>query len=415
MHPTLKARNKPYKSTYLSDHILKTSKNKEPESPPTVLSNSIPEDPTTPSNELDITIEDKSTPRKFTKNYSSKKSNISLKPNLFRKFRIHASNIVKDPEQAVCSDYYSGIYINEDYKKLNFDKSCSISYVLKGNTNSVNCVNSHMGKIWSGGSDCTVRSWEIPIKSLDSFLSINYGSKQIFTNNVIVGRHKKTVKALGKCAGLIVTASADGITKLWSSSNSLQHTFKGAAGIKCLKSLSDQKLITAGSELNFWDIEKCEILRDSIATKTITCIEKHTNNTYITGSESSVLYLWDLRTPRSISSFVGHSDSITGVTRSSGFTMLSCSDDCSLKEWDFRNFKLISTRKSSKAIKNILIKGNYIITGGDGIGIWTSDTHQEINTHGSIKDLYYCTQTDLIYTAGWNELITAWSFNSYFK
>ena len=50
-------------------------------------------------------------------------------------------------------------------------KSCSLEYVLEGNKNSVNCMESFADQLWSGGSDCSVRCWALPSSTAGPYTS----------------------------------------------------------------------------------------------------------------------------------------------------------------------------------------------------------------------------------------------------
>ena len=134
----------------------------------------------------------------------------------------------------------------------------------------------------------------------------------------------------------------------------------------------------------------------------------------MTGCEDCSIYLWDIRAPRNINAFIGHNDYINGIAMSSAFTMLTCSDDCTLREWDLRTSSAFSIRKSQSPLKSLVVKGNFVITAGETMGIWTLEGFKMINSTGSIKSLHYCCEKDIVFAAGWDGLITAWSFNSKF-
>ena len=99
---------------------------------------------------------------------------------------------------------------------------------------------------------------------------------------------------------------------------------------------------------------------------------------------------------------------------SSGFTFFICSDDGYLKEWDIRNGKVLSNRyNNNESLKSIIVNENCIITAGSCITIWNKDYSEKIKFHnGSVKDLHFSHKKNLIFAAGWDYNISAWSFNS---
>ena len=98
---------------------------------------------------------------------------------------------------------------------------------------------------------------------------------------------------------------------------------------------------------------------------------------------------------------------------SSNFTILSCSDDCTLRVWDIRKADAISIRKSREQLRCVIVKDNFFISAGSCITIWSTDTFEEIRHHsGSIKNICYIDEKKILLAAGWDGIISAWSFNS---
>ena len=143
MHPTIKAKVKPLKSIFLIKQTLNELKTPEPKSQSTMssfqnnLSTDLSKSPTKKSfNKLSAskdTIKLK-TSEKCTKKYLIKQSKVAVRKS--------PTEIFDDP----MNNYYAGISIpiQKIPENTNF---CTLEYVLNGNKNSVNCVDSLAGKI----------------------------------------------------------------------------------------------------------------------------------------------------------------------------------------------------------------------------------------------------------------------------
>lgn len=362
----------------------------------------------------------KSPIRQNSKVSSSKKlTNHNRITKIKRIYRLKSSKILsnkKNPDSFQCdyNDYFAGISLpnGKEYQRYN---KCSIEYKLAGSTNSINCLEVFNDKIYSGGSDYALRAWNLPYESFEPYSGMKYAKKLNFSTSNVIGTHKKPITTVCASGNTIISGSCDGILKIWSQSGELLRNLKDYSGLKSSKALTPEKLISGGSHIGFWDLESFKEFREACPSKSIECIGFHTNNTFITGSEDSKIKLWDIRAPRNISNFSGHNDDVTGVTMSSAFTVLSCSEDCTLREWDLRKNDCVSIRKSKKSLRGVLVNDNYIVTAGNSILIWDSNSFDEIVYHsGSVKSICYSNNKKLLFTAGYDAIIVAWSFNSKF-
>ena len=55
------------------------------------------------------------------------------------------------------TEYFSGISFPRSKNSYEIYKTCNLEYTLQGNNNSVNCIEFFENKLWSGGSDCSLR------------------------------------------------------------------------------------------------------------------------------------------------------------------------------------------------------------------------------------------------------------------
>ena len=313
------------------------------------------------------------------------------------------------------STYFAGVSLVERKRAVeDFScKSCSLEYVLEGNKNSVNCMESFAEQLWSGGSDCSVRCWALPSSTAGPYTSSIYPRGTVLQQRLKVGTHHKPVRAIARCWDLMASASSDGVVKLWTPQKKLIRSIRIGAGIRCMKSLSSTEVITAGSALEFTDIASQKSFREAICTMSVVnSLVVHSSFTFIIGCEDSALQLWDIRAQRCISSYDGHKDAVTGVALDSRSNLISCSIDKTVKEWDLRTGLCRNNRKATYNLREIAVNGDSIITAGEKLLLWKEKSFEVINGHtGSVKNLHFSPQNDMLFAAGCDERVTAWSLN----
>ena len=307
------------------------------------------------------------------------------------------------------NEYFSGVSLKLSRNSFSH-KTCTLECVLKGNKNSVNCVESFYDKIWSGGRDSSLRVWPKLCESDNPYSAQSYTKGCSFGKSEIIGTHKKQITGLKNCGQVILSGSLDGNIKIWNSECALIKSIQDYPGQKCLESLGCDKVISGGSNLNFWDLNLCEKFRENIPTKSVECVVGHTSQTFFTGSQDCSVKLWDIRTPRNISCLLGHNDTVSGIALLSSLSVLSCSEDCTLKEWDLRKQETLSSRKAKEKLRSVVVHKNYVVTGGNSFTIWNQEIFEEIQFHdGSVKNLLYSNEHDLLFAAGCDGLISVWS------
>ena len=144
-------------------------------------------------------IQSKKTIIKYPRMYLVKQSPISIRKT--------PGNILEEPLQS----YYAGISI-PIMKKENIEYD-NLEYLLKGSNNSVNCLDSLGEKLISGGSDCYVRYWSLPLNTIGAYTSKTYTKGSVFNNNIAIGKHKKSVISIARCGEIVASGSIDGILK----------------------------------------------------------------------------------------------------------------------------------------------------------------------------------------------------------
>lgn len=341
-----------------------------------------------------------------------KKSSSSEK--VLKMYRVKSSKIPKirnntDSFQNSLNEYFFGVSLPRRKSSNEYYKTCNLEFTLQGATNSLNCMQVDQGKVWTGDSSGKIRTWLLPVDTPDPYMNSAYIKGSKILNNSIIGTHKKPVKALCRAGKNLVSASQDGVVKLWDLEN-FEKILKSPTGLKSIISLPNGKLITCGNDLSFWDLSQFSQFRGSLPTKPMGCLCLHSEFIFISGSDDCKVQLWDIRASRNVNNFEGHNDVITGIAVTSNNSILSCSDDYTLREWDIRKAEAISVKRAKGKLKSITVKDGFIITGGDLIRVWQDKLIDEIRYHkGSIKEVSYCQDKNLIFAAGYDGVLSAWS------
>ncbi|OMJ83394.1 hypothetical protein SteCoe_15732 [Stentor coeruleus] len=359
----------------------------------------------------------------------AKTSEKSLRMYRVKSSKVNAKRTLAETFQDSFDEYFAGISLPRPSKSMNTIKISQLEFILEGSRNSVNAVICKDSKVWAGGKDCSLRLWlmpEIVHEPYSDGCILNYDKKQGFLgkNNsryplgskfpslLIAGVHRKPIEAIIECGELVISGSSDGVVKFWSTFPKQIKTITTKPGLNSLHSLNDYKLVVAGGEFTFWDVNKQSEFRSSFEDKTCV-IGKHSENTYFTGTFDSLVKLWDVRAPRSICRFIGHNDTVTGICQINEFSILSCSEDCCLREWDIRKQEMIFLRKHTKPLKHVLCKNSMTLTGGSEIVMWNRKDKEVLNYHnGSVKSLHLVEGKNVFLAGGWDGKISSWTFNS---
>lgn len=367
---TLKTDFSPYKSNVFKKHMSSEGKVNEPKSDSTRGS-----EPFTPK---------------------SPNAYLSHKEPVEKKFLIRPFGVKKSQSELI-------------FLPIRPQQKCTLEYVLEGAKNSVNSMVALNGKLYSGDSDCIVRYWPLPITSSGVYTAKSYRKGSIFANTFKLGLHHKPIRALSMYSSKIISASSDGVIKTWITENSL-HINKVCPGTRCLKVLANGELITAGTMLNFTDLSVNKPLRDPVCISLAHSLTAHGTFTFLIGSENCSVELWDLRAARGITKYIAHKEAVTGLAMSSGYSVLTCSEDKTLKEWDLRTNKLVSLRKSREKLRDILVVRDFVVTGGEKLTIWDRE-EDVVAWDGAIKNLHFSSEKKIVFAGGLDGKIIAWDFN----
>ncbi|OMJ91640.1 hypothetical protein SteCoe_5793 [Stentor coeruleus] len=309
------------------------------------------------------------------------------------------------------NDFLPKVYFSTIKKPMMLLKNCCVKYFLERCTNSINCILEQGGQLWSGDSSCIVKSWSLP-STTQTLISKNPKYIPTFLSSHHITQHKKPITSLEKLNDTIISASKDGKIKLIKNKGKDIKIISANPGVNIIKILQSPKLITLGSQIEFKDLSENKNFRESICISPTFSLTIQSENTFITGSNDGYIKLWDIRTSRFVANIHGHYDKITGLTMSTGCKFFSCSDDKMLKEWDLRSDQNLKVRKSEKGLKDVVVIGTFIVTGGDMITLWDNEGFENIEVHdGSIKSICYCYENEMIFSAGFDGKICALSFS----
>ena len=334
-------------------------------------------------------------------------------PKMYRvkSSKISNSRKLTDSFQSTLNEYFVGVSLPRPRQSCEYYKTCNLEFTLQGSKNSVNCLEISADRVCTGDYSGGLRSYSLPTECLTPYTSSSYLKGTALTSHKLFGSHRRPVTAICTISGNVVSASQEGVLKVWDASLALRKSLRSPAGVKSMLALPSGKLVTGGSALCFWDLEKFSRFRDEIVTKPCNSMCVHSDFTFISGNEDCSVKLWDTRTPRSISSFEGHSGGVTGVALTSAQNIVSCSDDCTLREWDIRKADSVRVRKGKDGLRGITVKEQLIITGGRGIRVWGSEVLDEIYWHtGGVKEVRYCCGSGMLFAAGFDGVVSAWSF-----
>ena len=312
---------------------------------------------------------------------------------------------------------------------------------LRGHTGYVNSVaySPNGNEIASGSNDKTVKIWEAQTGKLKITISAHKGlvystafspdGNSIVSGstdgtlkiwNALTGREKLTLKghlgsvrsvAFSSDGNRIVSGSIDGTVKLWDARTGKEKaTFKGhSGGVFSVAFCNDGNSIVSGGDdkyLRIWDVRtgKLESTKTAHDKRVYSVSLSLDGNRIVSGSGDATIKLWDFftevkfETPvgKSVSSpaipkqatkrgesplvLKGHTSTVRAVDfNPNGKTVVSGSDDKSVKLWDAQSGRLLRTLRGHTSLIDSVVfdsSGTLVASAGRDktIKIWDSKT-----------------------------------------
>lgn len=183
----------------------------------------------------------------------------------------------------------------------------------------------------------------------------------------------------------VVTGSADNTAMLWTAATGKAlHTWEHASPVRCVAFAPGDELMACATAALMGQDSNVFIYRHSFETekqdpepiqvleghsKTITRVQWYPTRQFIlTSSEDKTIRKWDVETGAEIDCIeAAHKGDITDCQLAAdGQTFVSASKDCSVKVWDFNNFKLLKTFTCEHPINSAALSPRFphVLLGG---------------------------------------------------
>lgn len=191
---------------------------------------------------------------------------------------------------------------------------------------------------------------------------------------------------------LVLTSSQDNTMRVWGvQTGQCVHVLRAHEGPVTGISLhaTGDYLLSCSSDSNwaFSDVKTGRVLckvSDSSSHHALTCAQFHPDGLIFgTGTEDSMIKIWDLKERTNVANFPGHSGPITSISFSeNGYYLATSADDSVVKLWDLRklkNFKTISMEDGYE-VKSLCFdqSGTYLAVAGTDVRVYLCKQWQEL-------------------------------------
>jgi len=214
--------------------------------------------------------------------------------------------------------------------------------------------------------------------------------------STLVGHSKKVNGVLfHPTEDLLFSCSSDKTAKIWAQGDSdyeCIHTLKAHTGPVVgftLHSTNDY-IVTTSSDGSwaFHDIHTGNCLAHVTLRipAGFTCTSFHPDGLILgTGTDDSVVRIWDIKNQQNVVTFEGHEGSITDLAFSeNGYYLATAAQDASVKLWDLRKLKNFQSYNFQRGVTvdclDFDYSGNYLAVGGSEISIFIAKTLEHIKT-----------------------------------
>ena len=307
---------------------------------------------------------------------------ITLSNDLADKFKM-LSGLVKDNDHftlnldhKLCDDIRNNIIdlIKEQFKiSEEYDRNVSISIDSSTSdwSREKTSYDGHAGEICSlvalkddlvatAGRDARIKLWNLRSGECAGEL----------------GGHQDTIWDLQSAfdGKYLISSSSDTTIKVWRiNERKCKKTFKGhSSAVYALEFIESGKTLVSGAQdgaLIYWDMNEGKIQKRLAGhEKAIWSIKKLNSATILTASEDMSIKMWSLRTSEVLNSFKGHASCVFDISVfNNGKNFASCSDDGVILLWDTERGTVIDSLQAHKnGIKSISVNstGTLLASGG---------------------------------------------------
>jgi len=211
--------------------------------------------------------------------------------------------------------------------------------------------------------------------------------------------HKKQVTStlFHPTEEVVITGSTDAQVWIWSSTSPSRATYKPVHQIfqhtseivQCSIHASRDHLVTASRDSTwaFHNIRTGQTLLQvqEPEKSPLTCVMLHPDGLILaTGTDSSEIRIWEIKSQKNVANFSGHTDAITDLCFSeNGYYLATAAADNILKLWDLRGPKNIDSLKMDAAVKKLNYdeSGKYLaVATGTEIRIFTGKHLEHVHT-----------------------------------
>lgn len=279
--------------------------------------------------------------------------------------------------------------------------------------------------------------------SVDTTLSGGMDKNAIIfdhANNKVLATLTGHTKKLTACKfhpdaskAVVITASADKLTKIWSADASRSVYSEAFTLDSHQAEVTDMSVHPTGEYLatvgrdNAWcfhSIDRGLTLKRVVCqgdNAGLSCVQFHPDGLILgTGTEDSMVRIWDMKSQKLVHSFEGHKDAVHDLSFSeNGYYMASVAGDATCRLWDLRKLKNVKTLQLSSPGLAVSFdhSGTYLAAAtGNSVKInlvkeWTEVTTLQGHTK-DVTSLSISKDASRIYTASMDRSIKSWGKKS---
>ncbi|CAG8628399.1 1194_t:CDS:2 [Funneliformis caledonium] len=228
------------------------------------------------------------------------------------------------------------------------------------------------------------------------------------------------------------TASADKTIRIWQKSSKdyktsailSTHTAE-VTGIAVHATKDYLVSVSDDSTWAFHDIHTAQTLskiEPNEVTNGYSTVEIHPDGLILgTGTNDSIVRIWDIKVQKNVTSFTGHTGRITSISFSeNGYYLATASEDNAVKLWDLRkllNFHTIQLDEGAKINKVCWdYSGQYLAVGGTDVRIYQAKSWNQLanftDNTAEVTDMKFGELAKILYVGGLDRTLRFYGVNS---